>query len=99
MRKFIEFQQAPKGPSARKRSVPTEVVFDWGKSRLAAYAIVKTLALFVLTGEPPLLLISSGNLSTAALEKILCANLAGIEAAFATRRFVEITADALVIHE
>lgn len=54
---------------------------------------------FLITGEPQLLLISTGNIDNAALEKILRANLAGIEAAFASSRFVEITRDALVIHE
>lgn len=54
---------------------------------------------FLLTGEPQLLLISTGNMSNAALGKILHANLAGIEAAFVNSRFVEITADALVVHE
>lgn len=54
---------------------------------------------FLLTGEPPLLLISTGNISNTELEKLVRANLAGIEAAFAANRFVEITRDALVIHE
>ena len=54
---------------------------------------------FLITGKPLLLLISTGNMSNTALEKILRANLAGIEAAFATSRFVEITGDALVVHE
>jgi predicted nuclease of predicted toxin-antitoxin system len=44
-------------------------------------------------------LISTGNISNAELEKLLRANLSGIEAAFATSRFVEISADALVVHE
>ncbi len=54
---------------------------------------------FLITGEPPLLLISTGNISNAELEKILRANLSAIEAAFATCRFVEITREALVVHE
>ena len=54
---------------------------------------------FLITGEPLLLLISTGNINNVDLEKILRTNLAGIEAAFATSRFIEITADALVIHE
>lgn len=54
---------------------------------------------FLLTGEPPLLLISTGNISNIELEKLVRANLAGIEAAFVSARFVEITHDALVIHE
>ncbi len=54
---------------------------------------------FLVTGEPSLLLISTGNISNAGLEKLLRANLAGIEAAFASSRFVEITGDALVVHE
>ena len=54
---------------------------------------------FLVTGEPPLLLISTGNISNAELEKILRANLSAIEVAFASGRFVEITRDALVVHE
>jgi len=54
---------------------------------------------FLVNGEPPLLLISTGNIANAELERMVRANLAGIEAAFAAHRFVEITRDALVIHE
>lgn len=54
---------------------------------------------FLLTGEPLLLLISTGNIANAELEKLVRANLAGIETAFAAHRFVEITRDSLVIHE
>lgn len=54
---------------------------------------------FLITGEPSLLLISTGNINNADLEKLLRANLSGIEAAFASSRFVEITRDALVVHE
>ena len=54
---------------------------------------------FLLTGEPSLLLISTGNIANIELEKMIRANLTGIEAAFAEHRFVEITRDALVIHE
>ena len=54
---------------------------------------------FLVAGEPSLLLISTGNISNAELEKILRANLSGIEAAFSSARFVEITREALVVHE
>ena len=54
---------------------------------------------FLVTGEPPLLLISTGNISNTELEKILRDNLGAIEAAFASGRFVEITREALVVHE
>jgi len=54
---------------------------------------------FLITGEPPLLLISTGNVTNAELEKILHANLPSIEAAFVSSRFVEITRDTLVVHE
>jgi predicted nuclease of predicted toxin-antitoxin system len=54
---------------------------------------------FMVTGEPPLLLVSTGNISNTELEKIMRANLGGIEAAFASGRFVEITREALVVHE
>lgn len=54
---------------------------------------------FLITGQPPLLLISTGNITNAELEKLIQANLSGIEAAFAAHRFVEITREDLVIHE
>jgi predicted nuclease of predicted toxin-antitoxin system len=54
---------------------------------------------FLVTGEPSLLLISTGNISNAELEKILRDNLSAIEAAFASGRFVEINREALVVHE
>lgn len=54
---------------------------------------------FMITGEPLLLLISTGNINNTELEKLLRANLSSIEAAFASSRFVEITRDALVVHE
>ena len=53
----------------------------------------------LVTGEPPLLLTSTGNISNAQLEKILRNNLSAIEAAFASGRFVEINREALVVHE
>lgn len=55
--------------------------------------------LFLLTGEPSLLLISTGNIANAELEILVRANLDGIVNAFIEHRFVEITRDALVIHE
>lgn len=54
---------------------------------------------YLVTSEPPLLLISTGNISNAELEKILRDNLSTIEAAFASGRFVEINREALVVHE
>jgi len=54
---------------------------------------------FLIADEPALLLISTGNISNADLEKVLRANLPGIETAFASSRFVEITRNAMVIHD
>lgn len=54
---------------------------------------------FLIAGEPSLLLISTGNINNSDLERLLRANLPAIETAFASSRFVEITSDALVIHE
>ncbi|TXT24248.1 MAG: hypothetical protein FD134_1691 [Gallionellaceae bacterium] len=54
---------------------------------------------YLLKGEPKLLLVSTGNISNAELEGILRANLSGIETAFASGRFIEITREALVVHE
>lgn len=54
---------------------------------------------FLITGEPSLLLISTGNITNIELEAVLHANLRVIETAFASSKFVEITRDALVVHE
>jgi predicted nuclease of predicted toxin-antitoxin system len=54
---------------------------------------------FLLTGEPTLLLISTGNIGNVELERLVRANLASIEAAFVWHRFVEITRNSLVTHE
>jgi predicted nuclease of predicted toxin-antitoxin system len=54
---------------------------------------------FLLTGEPTLLLISTGNIGNVELERLVRANLASIEAAFVRHRFVEITRNSLVTHE
>lgn len=54
---------------------------------------------YLVTGEPQLLLISTGNISNAELDKLLHANLSGVEKAFESGRFVEITRDTLVVHE
>lgn len=53
----------------------------------------------LLTGQPLLLLISTGNISNTELEKLVNANLSGIKVAFGVHKFVEITREALVIHE
>lgn len=54
---------------------------------------------FLLSGQPRLLLISTGNISNANLEELLHGSLAAIEQAFATHRFVEVGRTALLIHE
>ncbi|QFY90626.1 DUF5615 family PIN-like protein [Magnetovirga frankeli] len=54
---------------------------------------------YILNGEPSLLLISTGNISNAELEKLVRANLVAIENALSAHRFVEITRNTLVIHE
>jgi predicted nuclease of predicted toxin-antitoxin system len=51
-----------------------------------------------LTNEPRLLLIATGNIHNLDLEKLIQANLSGIEAAFKNAEFVELTRVALVIH-
>jgi predicted nuclease of predicted toxin-antitoxin system len=42
---------------------------------------------------------STGNIANAELEKLIHANLSGIETAFGAHRFVEITREDFVIHE
>ncbi|HLF96301.1 MAG TPA: DUF5615 family PIN-like protein [Methylococcaceae bacterium] len=55
---------------------------------------------FLLSGEPArLLLIATGNVSNAELEKLIRENLAYIETALDKHRFLELNRDALVIHE
>jgi predicted nuclease of predicted toxin-antitoxin system len=60
---------------------------------------------FLLRHEPQkLLLISTGNISNDALDRLLAAHLASVEAAFAQHRafgqdsFVELSASAITIH-
>lgn len=54
--------------------------------------------LFLLNGEPRLLLISTGNISNFDLEHLVRSNLAAIERAFEQHRYVELSRTALVIH-
>ena len=54
---------------------------------------------FLLTGQPPLLFVSTGNIANSELESLLRRNLPAIESAFASFRFIEITRTDLIIHE
>lgn len=54
---------------------------------------------FILTGQPTLLLIATGNISNAELERLLHRNIPAIERAFGSCRYLEITRSALVVHE
>ena len=54
---------------------------------------------FLLTGEPALLLISTGNITNADLESLLRRQLGAIERAFTDHRFIELRRDALVLHQ
>ena len=47
---------------------------------------------------PKLLLISTGNISNDALSKLVAANLAALETAFAKNNFVELGVSAITIH-
>ncbi len=54
---------------------------------------------FLLRGVPPkLLLISTGNMANDVLSKLLLANLAALEAAFAKHDFVELSITAITVH-
>ncbi len=54
---------------------------------------------FLLHGRPPkLLLIATGNIANNELVKLLSANLATLETAFAQHDFVELSAVAITIH-
>jgi predicted nuclease of predicted toxin-antitoxin system len=54
---------------------------------------------FLLTGQPPLLFVSTGNIANSELEMLLHRNLSAIESAFTSFRFIEITRTDLIIHE
>ena len=54
---------------------------------------------FLLTGEPLLLFISTGNISNSDLESLLRLNMPAIERVFSGSRFVEINRTDLIIHE
>ena len=85
----------------RKNLTPDSEVIARAKrdGRIVVSKDVDFVQTFLITGEPPLLLISTGNINNAELEKLLRTNLSAIEAAFASSRFVEITRDTLVVHE
>lgn len=53
----------------------------------------------LLSGQPEkLLLISTGNISNAELERILVANIDNIKRAFADNQYVELTRQHVIIH-
>lgn len=55
---------------------------------------------FLLNGQPPrLLLVATGNIANAELERLVKGNFTRIEAAFSQHHFVELNREALVIHE
>lgn len=55
---------------------------------------------FLISGKPPyLLLISTGNITNMALERLVRTNLPAIKSAFHKARFVELTRGTLIIHE
>ncbi len=55
---------------------------------------------FLLTGRPPkLLLVATGNIGNAQLEKLIRTNLVMIAEAFEAYRFIELGSETLVIHE
>lgn len=54
---------------------------------------------FLLIGEPfKLLLVSTGNIDNAGLERLFARNLAQIEQAFESQAFVEIDRQSLIVH-
>jgi predicted nuclease of predicted toxin-antitoxin system len=54
---------------------------------------------FLLRGAPPkLLLISTGNISNDALSRLMAANLATLENAFAEHHFVELNTSTITVH-
>ena len=53
---------------------------------------------FILIGKPSLLLVSTGNISNSELQSLLVANMAAVEFAFRSARFVELTRSSLIVH-
>jgi hypothetical protein len=53
---------------------------------------------FLLTGQPRLLLISTGNISNDDLEDLLRRSLLAIERAFAAHKYVELGRTSLLVH-
>ena len=85
----------------RKNLTPDHEIIAWAKreERVVISKDDDFVQSFLITGQPPLLFISTGNISNTELERLLHANLSLIEATFASNRFVEITRDSLVIHQ
>ena len=54
---------------------------------------------FLLTGQPTLLFISTGNVSNVELELLLHRNMSAIDRTFASCRYVEFALTTLIVHE
>ena len=54
---------------------------------------------FLLTGQPRLLFVSTGNIGNSELEILLHRNLTAIESAFISFSFVEVSRTDLIVHE
>jgi predicted nuclease of predicted toxin-antitoxin system len=76
-------------------------VIEWAKreDRIVVTKDSDFVQSFVLTGQPALLLVSTGNVSNADLEGLIHRNMPAIERAFASCRHVEITRTTLIVHE
>lgn len=84
----------------KNRTTDNEIVAIAGReNRIVVSKDTDFVQTFLVKGEPSLLLISTGNITNAELETLLRKNLSGIEGAFVANRFVEITRDAMIIHE
>jgi predicted nuclease of predicted toxin-antitoxin system len=86
----------PKGKRTTDREI-TEIASK--ESRIVISKDSDFVQSFWVTGQPTLLLLSTGNLSNEKLMLIFEHNLSKLVLAFTKHRFIEITQTDLIIHE
>lgn len=70
------------------------------KGRIVVTKDADFVGSFIIKGEPgKLLLISTGNMTNAAMEALILPQLYVLIAAFESHRYVELTRSAIIVHE
>lgn len=87
-------------PLGNRTSDASILALSRSEGRVVVTKDADFVSAFVLNGEPErLLLVSTGNITNAELQRILVPNLAVITAAFDQAGFVELSRAGVIVHE